>query len=235
MFNLFNLTQKSQIVILVVALVVFASIPSVYFYNKYQAAEKLLKNPQEVLKTQNSQLLKKIEKHMVLPAGEEPTFATVSDKDKLKDQAFFEKSENGDKVVIYTKAKKAILFRPLLDRIIDVAPVNFASESASVSANLNKQQIFNLVVLNGTKTIGLTKTAEENIMAKSQSYKILDRDDAKKKDYQKTTVVDLTGKNSTEALELAKIVGGEVASLPKEETKPKEGEFLVILGADYKK
>ncbi|MBI2030267.1 hypothetical protein HYT05_01450 [Candidatus Kaiserbacteria bacterium] len=62
-------------------------------------------------------------KLIALPEGEQPTVATVSDPAKLKDQAFFAKAQMGDKVLIYTKAKKAYLYRPSKDLLIEVAPI----------------------------------------------------------------------------------------------------------------
>jgi len=72
-------------------------------------------------------------KLIMLPEGEEPTVATISDIEKLKDQAFFTHAQNGDKVLIYTTAKKAILYRAETNKIIDVAPVNMGG-AASPSA-----------------------------------------------------------------------------------------------------
>jgi hypothetical protein len=64
-----------------------------------------------------------IGKHILLPEGEEPTVATVSDPDKLKDQLFFKHAEAGDKVLIYTKAKMAYLYDPDRDILLEVAPI----------------------------------------------------------------------------------------------------------------
>lgn len=59
-----------------------------------------------------------------LPTDEEPVIATVSDPQQLKNQAFFAKAQKGDKVLIYNKSRKAILYNPTTNRIIDVAPLN---------------------------------------------------------------------------------------------------------------
>jgi hypothetical protein len=64
-----------------------------------------------------------VRKHILLPEGEEPTVATVSDPGKLKDQLFFKNAEMGDKVLIYTKAKMAYLYDPDRDILLEVAPI----------------------------------------------------------------------------------------------------------------
>ena len=55
--------------------------------------------------------------------------ATVSDLEKLKDQPFFAKAKIGDKVLIYTDAKKAILYDPVNDKIVEVAPINIGNSN----------------------------------------------------------------------------------------------------------
>ncbi len=60
---------------------------------------------------------------IVLPEGEEPTIATVTDPEKLKDQAFFANAKPGHRVLLYTKARKAFLYDPVAHRLIEVAPI----------------------------------------------------------------------------------------------------------------
>ena len=69
-------------------------------------------------------LVSEVGKLIELPTDERPTVATVSDAEKVKTQAFFAKAANGDKVLIYTNAKKAVLYRPSEKRIIEVGAVN---------------------------------------------------------------------------------------------------------------
>lgn len=57
---------------------------------------------------------------MELP-DEDPTVATVSDVESLRDQQFFQKAQNGDNVIIFPNAQKAILYRPSTNKIVEIA------------------------------------------------------------------------------------------------------------------
>lgn len=97
-----------------------------YFFFEYQKAQNLLTTQTNVLdeqkaKKENESLVRIISKLAVLPTNETPTVATVSDKSKLAGQLFFEKSENGDKVLIYPSNKVAVLYRPSIGKIINLA------------------------------------------------------------------------------------------------------------------
>lgn len=70
----------------------------------------------------------KVGKLITLPSDEKPTVATVTDASKVKDQQFFRNAENGDIVLIYTKAQKAILFRPEKNIIVEVGAVNINNQ-----------------------------------------------------------------------------------------------------------
>jgi hypothetical protein len=69
------------------------------------------------------EVLVKVGAHIVLPKDEVPTLATVSDPEQLKKYPFFTNAEKGDKVLIYSLAKKAILYRPSGDKIVEIAPI----------------------------------------------------------------------------------------------------------------
>jgi hypothetical protein len=56
-----------------------------------------------------------------LPA-ETPQVAIVSDK-SLLNQAFFEKAENGDYVIVYQQSQKVLLYRPSTKKVINFANV----------------------------------------------------------------------------------------------------------------
>ncbi len=78
-------------------------------------------------------LVAQVGKLIALPTDEKPTVATVTDATKVKDQPFFVNAKNEDKVLIYQKAQKAILFRPSENRIIEVGAVNINNQAVQAS------------------------------------------------------------------------------------------------------
>lgn len=90
-------------------------------------------DPNKVSKEEQQQLVKEVGEHMVLPTDEEPTIATVNKPELLKDQPFFANAKAGYKVLIYSAAKKAILYDPVSKKIVDVAPVNIGASTKATS------------------------------------------------------------------------------------------------------
>ena len=116
--------NKIFLAALAVLVLVFGT-TTVYFYNQ---AAKLKVDPQKAAQESTKELIDKVSKLIVLPAGETPTVATVTDPDKLKkEQPFFANASVGDKVLIYTQARKAYMYNPNTNKIIEVAPVNIGT------------------------------------------------------------------------------------------------------------
>ncbi len=68
-------------------------------------------------------LVSSVGHHMLLPTDETPTLATVSDMHALEGQEFFKNAKEGDKVLMYLRTHRAIIYRPSIDRIIEVGPI----------------------------------------------------------------------------------------------------------------
>lgn len=121
--GLINKLKKFSLLILV-GFVLAAGGSAYYFYKQYSV---LKSDPQVFAKKDAAALIEKVGQLIVLPEGEEPTVATVSDPEKLKNQPFFANAKAGYKVLIYTNAKKAILYDPILNKIVEVAPLNIGN------------------------------------------------------------------------------------------------------------
>lgn len=75
--------------------------------------------------TEADRIIKEVSSMVMTPSGETPTVANVADVDKLKSQAFFTSAQNGDVVLIYASAKRAILYRPSEKKVIEATSVTF--------------------------------------------------------------------------------------------------------------
>lgn len=80
-------------------------------------------NTDQLSEKEVSDLVAQVSKLMVLPQNETPTVATVIDKEKLAGQAFFNNAQNGDKLLAYLQSRKAVLYRPSENRIIEVSSI----------------------------------------------------------------------------------------------------------------
>lgn len=122
--------KKSYLAIF--ALVLVIGIGGAFGYRAYDNQRKeiaRLSNPQESAKAETDRIKSEVSRLIELPADEDPTIATVVDSTKLNTQAFFAKAQNGDRVVMYAKAKKAVLYRPSSQKIIEVAPINIGDSA----------------------------------------------------------------------------------------------------------
>lgn len=233
-----KINKKSIIFSLVVmALLALAAAPSYYFYREYKRAQLQLTNPSKAAQIEVDETIKKIGKLIVLPAEEVPSFATVSDASKLQNQDFFKNAQNGDKVLIYSKAKKAILYRPSENRLVDVSPLQIAEQiqpTTSPQITSIKEEILPVktVVLNGTQVVGLGGIVEKELVSKIDIIDVVDVANATQKNYKKTLVISLSKYGEAKAKEIAQRINAEVTNLPNTEKPPKDTDIIVIIGSD---
>lgn len=228
-----KLPSKKQTVIvsIFVGVLVLVVVPSYYFYSQYQRSQKLLQNPTLGAQKEVEKLVERVGQLIELPKNEDPTIATVSDKNKLKDQEFFKNAENGDKVIIFQKSGKAIIYRPSINKIIEVSSINLSQQvdAGSPSPSLKaEEKKYKLVLYNATNISGLTKTVEADLKIKLPNTEVVQRGNAVG-EYDKTLIVDLKGSQGEFAKTLAKELNAEIGGLPSGETEPEGADFLIIL------
>lgn len=220
--------RTSPIIIILSALLLIALSVAGYFYYQYRQSPKI-QSAEEI-----KNLKEEIGAIFELPSDEEPTLATVTDREKLAEQPFFQKAENGDKVLIYSNSGRAVLYRPSQKKIIDVTAVNItkpADESAAPEvAAETTPAIIRVALYNGSTEVGVTNSTEAILKTTLPNAAVVAKESAAENDYDKTIVVDVTGNNEAATLSVAAAVGGEVGSLPEGEEMPEAADVLVILG-----
>lgn len=197
-----------------------------YINKNYNGVEKYINN---------------VSKLMVLP-DEIATVATVTDTTKLINQQFFKNAQNGDVVLIFEKSARAIIYRPQINKIVDIGPITLTENNNPSSKNVEltesqmeivggKMAIIGLY--NGTKTVGLTNKAEKLIKEKVVDVEIVIKEKAVNDNYVRSVIVDLSGKYVEKVAELAVLLDAKVVKIPSGEAKP-EADVMIILGKDFK-
>ena len=228
---------------------------SIFFYNKYKDTETKIREASVVSREDVQALVAKVGKLMKLPEGELPTVATVTDVEKLKDQPFFARAKVGDKVLLYTQAKKAILYDPVDNLIVEVGPliiptmtpaIATATESGSLAfsdvegvqtKNVSPspspaRQSVNVAVLNGTTTGSVLDKFIDDLEKNAANAEIVSKGNAANRNYAKTIIIDISGNKKGEMENLAGVAKAEISALPSNEQAPDNADFLIILGND---
>ncbi len=81
----------------------------------------------EKVNKENLKLVQRVGELMILPQGEDPAIYNIDNPDVLKkEQAFFANAEKGDKLLLYPKNSKAIIYNPTRNIIVNVGPINIS-------------------------------------------------------------------------------------------------------------
>ena len=183
-----------------------------------------------------------------LPQNENPMVVTIIDGEKFSAKHFFSQAKKGDRVLIYTQANLAILYRPQTHKIVESINLaqpgkdqglNFSilavekvladeNSSGNQASGTSVQSPVTVAVYNGSKTKGLAASLADRLIT-INGVKVVKKSNAVG-NFEKTVVVDLNGKNADVAKVIAQAVGGEVAQLPASEKAP--AADILVIGAD---
>lgn len=115
--------QKSVVIQSILLLIAIGA--AGYFYYQYRMT------PEVSQQKEIERLVKEVGRIVDLPENEVPTLATVTNKGKLDSQPFFQRAENGDKILIYRTTSRAFLYRPSTKKLIDVTMINIEMEKSA--------------------------------------------------------------------------------------------------------
>lgn len=120
--------KKKLITVIIGLVILIAGIISagIYLKTKQQKKTSLINTTSDQTQTTQN-IVEKVGKLAYLPQDEIPVIAIVSDLSKLKDQSFFSNAKAGDIVLFYNNAKKAILYDPNGNKIVEMRPMLFSA------------------------------------------------------------------------------------------------------------
>ncbi len=105
-------------------IIIFLSIVIIFLIGYFYFKINKFKNQAEIDNIKEiKQLISKINQIYLSPEDEVPTIATVTDPEILKEKLFFTLAQKGDKVFIYSHFGKAVLYRPSIDKIIEIVSI----------------------------------------------------------------------------------------------------------------
>lgn len=120
------LSKKLWLGALIVVLVAAVGVLAYGYMDTRKELTSLAKANSSGGELERDRLMAEISAYMQLP-DETPTVAAVSDVTKLKGQEFFKNAQNGDRVLIFSKAERALLYRPSTHKVIEYSRISVNS------------------------------------------------------------------------------------------------------------
>ncbi len=222
--------QFSQFYIIPVLFIVglITLVLCIYFFVQYQRTQALLNSPSELIKQQGDEILQIISPVIHISHNETPTIATVADKSKLMSQPFFERAENGDKVLIFRSSNTVVLYRPTLKKVIAVSTIPKEQQVTTQPVKQTDEKPVQVTVLNGSGINGIAKKTAEFLLQKIENITIVKEETAEKKTYSKAHIVFITPQVKQTAEQIAQLLDGDVTpTLPDGESS--YGADIVVI------
>lgn len=186
---------------------------SVFFFMKYHNLQNSSQTPDQKI----AKYEKEISKSFTLPKDEKPTIADLSDAatlDTVKkaDSVFFKDAASGDVLLIYKNAPLLVIYNPTTKKIINSGPYSFSTKIATqiVGVKADRDAANNIIKQAFAATLNVTSQTDSKTSLTS------------------TTVVDMTGKNTVLATQLASELKGKVGTVPTGEDQPVSGTGIAI-------
>lgn len=207
------------------------------FYSYSQAKQKLAvltdpKQANELNAKQTEELLAKVSKLVVLPNEKNPVVATINDVETLAaTQDFYKDASNGQKLIIFTLARRAVIYDEAANKLINVGPILYTGADGTAPATPIPADRLQIDLRNGTKTADFGVTTRDTLIS-NYSFLVARLAKAANNNYTETTIVDQTkdDKKADIVNALQKQLNAKVVKeLPVDETKS-TAEVIVILG-----
>ena len=184
----------------------------------YEAVNKAA--PVQDLNTVKSE----VGKLMILPMDEQPSLVAVTDKKQIKDSFLAAKTENYDQILIYTKNRVAIIYRPRVNKI--VATGDLFADPALVEADGTT-----IAVYDGIADGNKTKKVVSELEALYPKAIISNAGKTNRQDFPTTIVIDTTNNKDNLVDGIIQSVTSKRGILPLGESLPTT-QLMIIIGKD---
>lgn len=161
----------------------------------------------------HDEIVLRVNKALGIQGDGHPAILTVEDETKAT-QPFLDQAKNGDKVLLYYKAKRAVLFRPSENSVIHQG--SYTPPDAKV------------FIRKGTTDDGKVTEVRSRLEDVAE-IDLVSQDDSPKKDYSGVTIVSVTDRYDEKLRELETLFGVKAVRLPAGETFP-DADILIIVG-----
>jgi len=121
-------SKKGKTRLILSALLALVIVLGAWFVFQHVASDEY---KQKAAQKEVVELIAKVRTKMILPTNEEPAIFDITDPAQLSaQQAFFSDAIQGDKLLVYSKTAKAIIYSPSRKLIVNVGPVTFDQDTA---------------------------------------------------------------------------------------------------------
>lgn len=110
--------------ILIVFTIAAFAVASYFTYLRIELQKSVQDVAQPVEVETDEEMLARINKVYALPKTDTPSIMYFDDINSIPQQDFFKKALPGDRLVVYEKIGKAILYRPSTKQIIEISPIS---------------------------------------------------------------------------------------------------------------
>lgn len=119
----YDVCMKTKLVLLIVILIIGAGLIWVVIADPFGIGN--VTNEEDTLSEQEIEtIIENVERHILIESDEEPLVAVIADVDQLvAEQAFYRNAQNGDVLLIFGEAQKAIIYNRENDVLVNVGPV----------------------------------------------------------------------------------------------------------------
>ena len=220
---------KSFSVLLIILAILVLVFSGIYYLWQSRNAVSFLNqagNNSSSSQTEVKQAVEKVGKLILLPT-ETPVMAKVTDPAKLSGQVFFKHASAGDIILMYKGAKEAILYDPVKNLIINVAPLNL-EEPTPTPVIITTHSNARVVIYYNPNGQGYDANLE-NQLAKEKHINILRRVKANQ-DYSQMQVVVLNKSFAGQASKLANDLKVSLSTQVPSGASSQTADILIIAG-----